>query len=112
MIGFDSSAERRGFWRGVACGLVMAGVVASCMAPPKARADPVASARANDGASITLHDERGHCDEGELVAVWQSPDRSRAVLGCWHVGEDRLVHIAYSDGDIGRVPRRALWWWV
>lgn len=103
MIGFDSAAFRRGFWRGVLAGTVTGLVLAALLHASPARAAPIAMAVDPGGATVTLHDEAGICPEGSLLAVWQSADKLRAVLGCWVVSPDRTVHIVYLDGDSGVV---------
>lgn len=113
MIGFDSSAERRGFWRGVAVGLVAAGIVASCMAPPKARAQTtddgatLAHARGADGSTVTLHMGRGECAGAARVAIWRpAPGRDvPAVRGCWVLAQDgSAVFVSFLDGERGDIP--------
>lgn len=103
MIGFDSAAFRRGFWRGVLAGFVAGLILALLLAPRSATAAPIAVASDPSGATVTLHDEAGICPEGSLLAVWQSADKRRAVLGCWVASPDRTVRIVYLDGDSGVV---------
>ena len=103
MVGFDSHAFRRGFWRGALAGTVTGLVLAALLYPSPARGAPIAMAADPSGATVTLHDEAGICPEGSLLAVWQSADKRRAVLGCWVVSPDRTVRIVYLDGDSGVV---------
>lgn len=116
MIGFEDAAERRGFWRGVAVGLTASAVVASCMTPPKARAQSadtgsaVATATASDGSVITLHTGRGPCVGEARLAVWTAPPGkiiSEPVPGCWLLTSG-VVTISFLDGERADIPARLL----
>lgn len=99
----DVPGYRRGLRVGFVLGLVAAGVLAMCMSPP-ARGEPIATATAQDGSLVTLHADAGVCPARSYLAVWQSADRRRAVLGCWFVASPDHVSLAYFDGDAGRIP--------
>jgi len=111
MIGFDSGAERRGFRWGFLAGIVAAGVVAMCMAPP-AHAAPFATATGPDRSTITLRTDKGPCLGDALLAVWQPEDASREVPGCWVVfvrGDGaEFVLVSFLDGERADIPRPLL----
>lgn len=102
MIGFDSAAERRGFWRGVMFGLTLAGVVALLMAPPKAHAEPFATVSAGK-VIVTLRTDQGPCVGDARLATWQRADADdHTIPGCWVLGGDRVL-ISWLDGDRGNI---------
>lgn len=105
MIGFDSGAERRGFRWGFIAGLVAAGVVAMCMAPP-AHGAPVWIAQASGGSTVTLYDSECPWAPGAQLAAYRAPDGA-VVAGCWLMVDDEAL-IVYADGDKGRISRRNL----
>ena len=110
MIGFDSAAFRRGFWRGAMAGTVAGLVVALLLWPAPARASDdgpaVAVATSGDGATVTLHAGRGRCVGMALAAYWRpGPGDDRApVPGCWVVTEGGLVLVSFLDGERGNIP--------
>lgn len=107
MIGFDSTAERRGFRWGFLAGIVAAGVVAMCMAPPAQAQEPIgeafATAKSSDGATVTLYVGRGVCVGEARAAVWASPDGQHTVPGCWVLTKSHAL-ISFLDGDRGNIP--------
>lgn len=116
MIGFDSAAFRRGFWRGAAAGAVAGATLALLLASPPAAGSQIpgdgpalAVATSGDGATITLHGGAGICLGEALAAVWRPGHGSAAapVPGCWLlVGEDVLV--SFLDGERANIPVRVL----
>lgn len=111
MIGFESGAERRGFWRGFSVGLVASLVVVACMAPPKARAAELddgpafAVATSGDGSTITLHTGRGLCVSEARAAIWRPAPGSDAapVPGCWIITGGTVL-VSFLDGERGDIP--------
>jgi hypothetical protein len=89
-------------WRNVrsfAAILCMSG--STCIAAPVAVID-------SELGHVTLDGERtGHCQAPARGAVWRSPDGQTTVPGCWIVIAGG-VQIAFADGDVLRVPMRAL----
>lgn len=73
-----------------------------------AAAAPLAVATSEDGATITLTDEAGHCTGDAKLAVWISPDAKSRVSGCWKVAGQGVVVVAFTDGDSARIPIPAL----
>lgn len=111
MIGLDRATRRRRFRRGVLVGLVAAGTMATCMAPPKARAEPFAQVTGSDGATITLRTDKGPCVGEALLAVWQAADLARTVQGCWiivTIDGVSIVLVSFLDGERGNIPARRL----
>jgi hypothetical protein len=70
VIGFDRQQRRRRFVRGVLVGLVAAGTMATCMAPPKARAEPFATASAGQ-VIVTLRTDQGPLWYGTTERIWR-----------------------------------------
>lgn len=100
----DVPGYRRGLRAGFVAGLVAAGVLAMCMAPP-AHAAPFATVTASDGATVTLRTDRGPCLGDALLAVWQSADGQRQVPGCWVLADGgTVVLVSWLDGDRGNLP--------
>ena len=102
MIGFDSAAFRRGFWRGALGGFVVGLVFASLLSP--ARAAPpggiVGILTTDRGHTLTLYADAGMCVRGARAAVWE--DGQGTIAGCW-VGLERqgalVVRVVFLDGD-------------
>lgn len=113
MIGFERQQRRRRFVRGVLVGLVAAGTMATCMAPPKAHAEPFAQVTGPDRSIITLRTDKGPCLGDALLAVWQPEDASRTVPGCWvlFVRDDdgaEFIMVSFLDGERADIPRPML----
>ena len=68
---------------------------------------PMLTATNAEGESITLHDEDGPCVGEAKFAVWQSPDKRKAVPGCYVI-DGPVVRVVFLDGDMMRVPLGAL----
>lgn len=81
--------------------LSLAVALGLCSLP--AKAEPVSAAVMDNGALLTLHDERGPCVQGAKLAVWRSPDRTVTIPACYrkHAGK---VLIAFLDADFRILP--------
>jgi hypothetical protein len=77
-------------------GLVMAVLAASSVAQPN-----TLSARAPNGALITLTQETGPCQAPAKLVHWKL--KSDAVDGCWKL-EGELVKVSWLDGDSSVIP--------
>lgn len=106
MIGFDSSACRRCFWRGAICALVAAGVLSMCMAPP-AHAEPFATVTAGQ-VIVTLHTDQGPCvGRARLATFAVVGSDAPPVPGCWVLDGDQ-VSVSWLDGERANIPRAML----
>lgn len=102
MIGFDSGAERRGFRWGFLAGIVAAGVVAMCMAPP-AHAEPFATVTAGQ-VIVTLRTDAGPCvGRARLATFVVVGSDDPPVPGCWVLDGDQ-VSVSWLDGERGNIP--------
>jgi hypothetical protein len=108
MIGFDSAAFRRGFWRGALGGFVVGLVFASLLSPGKAHAAPggiVGILTTERGHTLTLYADAGMCVRGARAALWE--DGQGTIAGCW-VGLERqgslVVRVVFLDGDAYDLP--------
>lgn len=103
MIGFDRQQRRRRFVRGVLVGLVAAGTMATCMAPPKARAEPFATASAGQ-VIVTLRTDQGPCVGRARLATFATVGSSDPpVPGCWVLDGDQ-ISVSWLDGERGNIP--------
>jgi hypothetical protein len=108
MIGFESSAFRRGFWRGAPVGFIAGLVFAALMWPSKANAAPggiVGILTTDRGHTLTLYADAGMCVRGARAALWE--DGQGTIAGCW-VGLERqgalVVRVVFLDGDAYDLP--------
>lgn len=68
-----------------------------------ATAAPIATTTDATGASITLTDEQGPCQEPAKLAEWVSKDAQTKVKGCY-VLTPRGAFVNFLDGDRADVP--------
>lgn len=120
VIGFDRQQRRRRFVRGVLVGLVAAGTMATCMAPPKAHAEPAAFGTIGGqggGSRIDLYLDAGPCAGEALRAVYVPRGGGPDAVGCWrlrtHDAEGKplpaaVITVAFLDGDFSTFAAAAV----
>lgn len=75
---------------------------------PEPGPGPVGVVPGEGGSTMELHSAAGGCSGGARLAIWFSVDRKERVPGCWKPIGNGTLQIAFSDGDVARIPMAAV----